>query len=124
MAHTYPNALVHCIFSTKNRSNSIPDALRETLSMYFVGIGKGHDMPVLRAGGTANHAHLLIVLPATVSLAKAIQVLSKFLALAWRTRIRFRLPGRLRRVQRERVACRCSKALHRASRRAPCKAFL
>ena len=43
--------------------------------MYFVGIGKGHDIPVLCAGGTANHAHLLIALPATVPLAKAIQVL-------------------------------------------------
>jgi REP element-mobilizing transposase RayT len=69
MAHTYPNVLVHCIFSTKSRSNSIPHDLREKLSTYFVGIGKGHDTPVLCAGGTANHAHLLIVLPATVSLA-------------------------------------------------------
>lgn len=43
--------------------------------MYFVGIGKGHGIPVLCAGGTANHAHLLIALPATVPLAKAIQVL-------------------------------------------------
>ena len=68
MAHTFPNVLVHCIFSTKNRSNSIPDDLREKLSTYFVGIGKGHDIPTLCAGGTANHAHL-IVLPATVSLA-------------------------------------------------------
>jgi putative transposase len=77
MAHTYPNVLVHCIFSTKNRSNSIPDDLREKLSMYFAGIGKGHDIPVLCAGGTANHAHLLIALPATVPLAKAIQVLKQ-----------------------------------------------
>jgi putative transposase len=74
MAHTYPNVLVHCIFSTKNRSNSIPHDLREKLSMYFVGIGKGHDIPLLCAGSTANHAHLLIVLLASVSLAKAIQV--------------------------------------------------
>lgn len=43
--------------------------------MYFVGIGKGHDIPVLCAGGTANHAHLLIALPATMPLAKAVQVL-------------------------------------------------
>jgi REP element-mobilizing transposase RayT len=43
--------------------------------MYFVGIGKGHDFSVLCAGGTANHAHLLIVLPASMPLAKAVQVL-------------------------------------------------
>jgi|SRR5580700_708417 REP element-mobilizing transposase RayT len=75
MAHTYPNVLIHCIFSTKLRRDSIPDNLHEKLSMYFVGIGKSHDIRVLCAGGTANHAHLLIVLPATITLAKAIQVL-------------------------------------------------
>jgi len=75
MAHSYPNVLVHCVFSTKNRQNSIPDDLREKLSMYFVGIGKGHDIPVLCASGTANHAHLLFALPASMPLAKAIQVL-------------------------------------------------
>jgi putative transposase len=75
MAHTYPNVLVHCVFSTKLRRDSIPDALREKLAMYFAGIGKSHGISVLCAGGTANHTHLLIVLPATVPLAKAIQVL-------------------------------------------------
>jgi len=75
MAHTYSNNLIHCVFSTKLRRNSIPDELREKLSMYFVGIGKSHDIRVLCAGGTANHAHLLIVLPATLPLAKAVQVL-------------------------------------------------
>jgi REP element-mobilizing transposase RayT len=75
MAHTYPNILVHCVFSTKNRLNSIPENLREKLAMYFVGIGKGHDIPVLCAGGTANHAHVFIALPSTVPLAKAVQVL-------------------------------------------------
>jgi putative transposase len=49
--------------------------LLEKLRMYFVGIGKNHEIPVLCAGGTANHAHLLIALPATMPLAKAVQVL-------------------------------------------------
>ncbi len=75
MAHSYPNILVHCVFSTKERRDIIPEHLHETLARYFVGIGRGHDIPVLSAGGTANHAHLLIALPATVPLAKAIQVL-------------------------------------------------
>ena len=74
MGHTYPNLLIHCIFSTKQRRDSIPNDLREKLPAYFVGIGKGHDIPVLCAGGTANHAHLLIALPATVPLAKAMQI--------------------------------------------------
>ena len=75
MSRTYPNVLIHCVFSTKQRQNTIPDDLREKLSMHFVGIGKGHDIPVLCAGGTANHVHLLIALPATIPLAKAVHVL-------------------------------------------------
>lgn len=75
MAHTYPNVLIHCVFSTKQRRDIIPDELSEKLSMYFVGIGKGHEIPVLRAGGTANHSHLLILLPATMPLAKAVRIL-------------------------------------------------
>jgi putative transposase len=75
MAHTYPNVLIHCVFSTKLRRDSIPDNLREKLSMYFVGIGKSHDIRVLCAGGMANHAHLLIVLPASMPLSKAMQIL-------------------------------------------------
>ncbi len=74
MAHTYPNILIHCVFSTKQRRDLIPVELRETLRMYFVGIGKGHDIPVLCAGGTANHAHILIALPPVIPLAKAVQV--------------------------------------------------
>jgi putative transposase len=74
MAHTYPNVLIHCVFSTKQRRDLIPVELRETLRMYFVGIGKGHDIPVLCAGGTANHAHILIALPPVIPLAKAVQV--------------------------------------------------
>jgi hypothetical protein len=33
------------------------------------------DIPVLSAGGTANHVHFLTALPATIALAKAVQIL-------------------------------------------------
>jgi putative transposase len=94
MAHTYPNLLVHCIFSTKERRNTIPDELRENLARYFVGIGKGHDILVLCAGGTANHAHLLIALPATMPLAKAVQVL-KANSSRWLVNMDSISPGRM-----------------------------
>jgi REP element-mobilizing transposase RayT len=74
MSHSYPNLLVHCVFSTKNRRDLIPTNLHETLAMYFVGIGKNTNIPILCAGGTGNHMHLLISLPATVPLAKAVQI--------------------------------------------------
>jgi len=75
MAHKYPNVLVHCVFSTKERRNTIPAELQSRLYRYFAGIGKNHKIPILCAGGTANHAHLLMALPSDIALAKAIQVL-------------------------------------------------
>ena len=75
MPHKYPNLLIHCVFSTKERKDLIPQKLQSTLWKYFAGIGRNHGIPVLSAGGTANHAHLLIALPSDISLAKAVQVL-------------------------------------------------
>jgi putative transposase len=71
MAHSYPNLLVHCVFSTKERRNSIPEELREKLWKYLAAVGENHKLPVLEAGGTANHAHVLLALPADVPLSKA-----------------------------------------------------
>ncbi|MBZ5574203.1 MAG: IS200/IS605 family transposase [Acidobacteriia bacterium] len=76
MAHKFPNVLVHLVFSTKDRQDLlVDDVLRNRLWKYFVGIGKNHGIAVLAADGTANHAHLLIVLPSDMSVAKAVQVL-------------------------------------------------
>ena len=75
MAHKYPNVLIHFVFSTKQRQPLIPDNLQAKLWKYLVGIGKNHRLPVLAAGGIANHAHLLVSLPSDVTMAKAIQVL-------------------------------------------------
>jgi putative transposase len=55
--------------------NAMAPTLLDRLSRYFIGIGKNHDIPVLSAGGTANHVHLLIALPATIALASAVQAL-------------------------------------------------
>lgn len=75
MAHKYPNVLIHFVFSTKQRQSLIPDDLQPKLWKNFVGIGKNHHLPVLAAGGIANHAHLLVSLPSDVTTARAIQVL-------------------------------------------------
>jgi putative transposase len=75
MAHRYPNILIHCVFSTKERRNLIPEDLLPKLWKYFAGIGRNHGVAVLAAGGISNHSHLLIVLPPDMPTAKAIQVL-------------------------------------------------
>ncbi len=51
----------------------IPDELQVKLWAYFSGIAKNHSMPLVAAGGIANHAHLLFALPATLSLSEIVK---------------------------------------------------
>jgi REP element-mobilizing transposase RayT len=81
IAHSYPNGLVHLIFSTKERRDLIPQQTLPKLWKYFAGIGRNHRISVLSAGGISNHSHLLIALPSDTSVAKAVQVLK---ANSWR----------------------------------------
>ncbi|HYG99703.1 MAG TPA: transposase [Terriglobales bacterium] len=73
MAHTYANNFVHCVFSTKERANTIPEARREQLWAYLVGVAKNEGFSVLAACGTANHVHALILLPASISSSDAVK---------------------------------------------------
>jgi REP element-mobilizing transposase RayT len=75
MAHRFSIVLIHLIFSTKNRVDSIPSELQPRLWAYLVGIGRNHEIEIRAVGGTSNHAHLLIELPADVTVAKVVQVL-------------------------------------------------
>jgi REP element-mobilizing transposase RayT len=75
MAHTYSSNFVHCVFSTKDRRCLIPATRSAELYAYLGGIARGEGFPLIAAGGTANHVHLLFVLPATYSLAQAVQKL-------------------------------------------------
>ena len=75
MAHSYICCYVHYIFSTKSRDKLIAPDLEERLWPYMGGIAREHNMKALAIGGTNNHAHLLISLPSTLSIAKAIQLI-------------------------------------------------
>jgi REP element-mobilizing transposase RayT len=43
------------------------------LCRYLGGVAREKNIPLIIAGGTSNHVHLLIALPAAMPLAKAIQ---------------------------------------------------
>ena len=75
MAHTYASNFIHCVFSTKDRRSLIPAARTTELYAYLGGIARGEGFSLIAAGGTANHVHLLFDLPATCSLAHAVQKL-------------------------------------------------
>src|SRR5271167_2632281 len=73
MPHAMTSNLVHCVFSTKDRTDTIPDP--PALGRYLGGVAREKNIPLIIAGGTNNHVHLLIALPATLPLAKAVQEL-------------------------------------------------
>ncbi len=73
MPHALTSNLLHCVFSTKDRANSIPDP--QALGRYLGGVAREKNIPLLMAGGTNNHLHLLIALPSAMPLAKAVQEL-------------------------------------------------
>ena len=75
MAHTYASNFIHCVFSTKERRSLIPADRVIELYAYLGGIARGEGFPLVAAGGTDNHIHLLFCLPASYTLAHAVQKL-------------------------------------------------
>jgi len=75
MPHSYVSNMVHYIFSTKERFPSIDQELEARLWPYIGGIARENGMRALAIGGTNDHVHALLSLPATLSVAKAIQLI-------------------------------------------------
>ena len=75
MAHTYASIFIHCVFSTKDRRPLIRADRMTELYAYLTGIARGEGLSLIAAGGTADHVHLLLALPAPYPLAGAVQKL-------------------------------------------------
>ena len=73
--HSFTSIVVHCVWTTKNRDAILNPELRHRLCRYIGGIARENKMKALAIGGTADHIHTLISLPATLSIAKAVQLL-------------------------------------------------
>lgn len=72
---SYVSAYFHCVFSTKERRPLIPPELRERLWPFLGGIARQNQMKAVEIGGVADHVHLLLSLPPTLSIAKALQLI-------------------------------------------------
>jgi putative transposase len=73
--HSFTSCLIHCVFSAKEREPVLSAEVRARLWPYFAGIARENGIKALAVGGTADHVHLLLSLPATLPLAKAVQLL-------------------------------------------------
>jgi putative transposase len=72
MSHTYAQSIIHIVFSTKDRRKTISKEFQPRMWAYVAGICKNHEIFVHAVGGMDDHIHLLIQLPAPLSLAKAV----------------------------------------------------
>ncbi len=75
MPDSYVANRVHCVFSTKNRAKSIPADLQPRLWSFMVGIARQNGLTPIAVGGFDDHAHVLIAVPPTMPLAKAMQLI-------------------------------------------------
>ena len=73
MAHTYSVNFVHCVFSTKGRLPLIAEP--EKLWAMMRSVASRGDINVLVIGGTTNHVHMLLAVPATRALADVMREL-------------------------------------------------
>ncbi len=72
---SFVSCLMHVVFSTKERRPFISNEVEPRLWAYLGGIARENRMKALQVGGVADHIHLLVSLPSTVSVAKGVQLL-------------------------------------------------
>ena len=72
---SYTSILVHYVFATHERRPLVSDELQPKLWACMGGIARTHGMKALAIGEMRDHAHLLLSLPATITIAKAVQLI-------------------------------------------------
>ncbi len=75
MANSYTSLFTHVIFSTHNREPLLKSALRERLFAYMGGIARANKIKAVSIGGVMDHAHMLVLVPANIPVAKAVQLI-------------------------------------------------
>jgi REP element-mobilizing transposase RayT len=65
----------HCVFSTKERRPLIKPELRERLWPFLGGIARQNKMKAIEIGGVEDHVHILLSLPSTLPISKALQLI-------------------------------------------------
>src|SRR5438874_10444038 len=105
--HSFVSCLMHCVWSTKERRRLITPELQERLYPYLGGIARDNKMKALAIGGVEDHVHMLLSVPSTLSIAKAIQLIkgnsSKWIPRNVSREAFVGVAGRLRGIQHWRI---------------------
>lgn len=72
---SYVSSYFHCVFSTKERRPMISPELMARLWPFIGGIARQNRMKALEVGGIEDHIHILLSLPPTLTIAKAMQLI-------------------------------------------------
>lgn len=73
MPHSFSNLLIHAVFSTKDRARCMDGELRSSLFPYVGGILRGISATPRLINGTEDHIHILVGLPADVSVSECMR---------------------------------------------------
>ena len=73
MSHTYTNLLTHVVFSTKERLPLITSEIKPEVFAYIGGLVKELKGKPVIVNGMSDHVHLLVSLPPTVDVSKAMR---------------------------------------------------
>jgi REP element-mobilizing transposase RayT len=72
---SYISSYFHCVFSTKERRPLITPELRDRLWPFLGGIARQNKMKTIEIGGVEDHVHILLSLPSTMAISKALQLM-------------------------------------------------
>ena len=75
MAQTFSNLLFHVVFSTRYRKPYLDAELKPQILASLGGIVRELEGKALMINGAADHIHMLVALPPTISIAEALRVI-------------------------------------------------
>ena len=75
MANTYTCLYYHVVFSTKNREPWIGQSIQKRVWEYLGGIARKNHIVPIKIGGIDDHIHLVLSIPPTLLVSKAVQLL-------------------------------------------------
>src|SRR5215212_10103240 len=75
MAGTYTSLYYHIVFSTKDREPWIMPQIEGRIWGYLATVASGHGMTPAKVGGLDDHVHLVVAVPPTLAISKAVQLL-------------------------------------------------
>jgi putative transposase len=77
MAQSLSKILLHVVFSTKKRTETIPRDVAKNLHAYLAGACRALGCEAYRVGGTRDHVHIACTLPRTLTVSKLLEEIKK-----------------------------------------------